>query len=216
MFVFSTGWDSRWWRRDLPALSVRRWLTPLVTIRWAAGGTGTGSSGLILSGMNFFSAAHSAALASRREVLSLIPDSSSHPCSGRLPPKLEEETSCCPRRDGDLNSPASHPYGGCYYSGASTPAAACLEVGVAFISLVVQSFGGWSDDASKIISNIGRLQRQRLGIPPVDSICHLSSAWPSHYGEGMPPCWFAPSPLDLLRLTGLFSCSCRCVFILLF
>ena len=89
-------------------------------------------------------------------------------------------------------------------------AVACWEVGVAFIPLVIESLGGWSDDASKIShwSSAGAKAwhpSSRFFIPAT-----FSSAWPSR--EGMPPCGFVASPLDLLRWTGLFSCSCRVFF----
>ena len=51
--------------------------------------------------------------------------------------------------------------------------AACLAVGVSFLPLVVESLGGWSDEAADTISSIGRLLGQRLGISPAESIRHL-------------------------------------------
>ena len=52
-------------------------------------------------------------------------------------------------------------------------ASACRSVGVSFVPLMVESLGGWSELASKTISNIGRHLGQRLGVPPSDSIKHL-------------------------------------------
>ena len=49
-------------------------------------------------------------------------------------------------------------------------AGACRADGVTFIPLVVESLGGWSDEA---IQTTGRLQRQRLGIPPPETMRHL-------------------------------------------
>ena len=46
----------------------------------------------------------------------------------------------------------------------------CRAVGVLFVPLVVESMGGWSDEA---IHPIVRLQGQRLGIPQSESIRHL-------------------------------------------
>ena len=52
-------------------------------------------------------------------------------------------------------------------------AESCRAVGVLFIPLVVESMGRWSDEAIHLIASIGRLQGQRLGIPPSESIRHL-------------------------------------------
>ncbi len=52
-------------------------------------------------------------------------------------------------------------------------AGACRAVGVIFISLVVESLGGRSQEATQTIVRIGCLQGQRLGIPPADSTHHL-------------------------------------------
>ena len=49
----------------------------------------------------------------------------------------------------------------------------CRSVGVDFIPLVVESLGGWDDEAIATIGLIGRLLGQRLGIPPAESTCHL-------------------------------------------
>ena len=49
----------------------------------------------------------------------------------------------------------------------------CRAVMVLFVPLVVESMGGWSNEAIHTIASIGRLQGQRLGIPPSESIRHL-------------------------------------------
>ena len=49
----------------------------------------------------------------------------------------------------------------------------CHAVGVQLVPLVVESMGGWSDEAIHLIANIGRLQGQRLGIPPSESTQYL-------------------------------------------
>ena len=41
------------------------------------------------------------------------------------------------------------------------------------LPLVVESLGGWSNEAADTITKIGRLQGQRLGVPPAESIHHL-------------------------------------------
>ena len=50
---------------------------------------------------------------------------------------------------------------------------ACQSVGVSFVLLVVETLGGWSDDAIQTICKIGRLLGQRLGSPPAESTQHL-------------------------------------------
>ena len=54
-------------------------------------------------------------------------------------------------------------------------AVACHAAGIAFVPLVVESLGGWSNEAADLdtITKIGRRQGQRLGVPPVESIRHL-------------------------------------------
>ena len=49
-------------------------------------------------------------------------------------------------------------------------AEACRAVGVLFVPLVVESVGGWSDEAIHTIASIGCLQGRRLGIPSSESI----------------------------------------------
>ena len=50
---------------------------------------------------------------------------------------------------------------------------ACRAAGIAFVPLVVESLGGWSNEAADTITKIGRRQGQRLGVPPAESIRHL-------------------------------------------
>ena len=50
-----------------------------------------------------------------------------------------------------------------------THGGACRAAGVTFIPLVVESLGGWSEEAIQTIKSIGRLQGQRLGIPPPET-----------------------------------------------
>ena len=50
---------------------------------------------------------------------------------------------------------------------------ACRSVGVIFIPLVVESLGGWREEASQTIARIGRPLGQRMGSLPGDSTRHL-------------------------------------------
>ena len=52
-------------------------------------------------------------------------------------------------------------------------AEACCSVGMSFNHLVVESIGGWSDQAVNTIRSFGRLLGQKLGITPADSTTHL-------------------------------------------
>ena len=52
-------------------------------------------------------------------------------------------------------------------------AVACRAAGIAFVPLVVESLGGWSNEAADTIAKIGRLQGQHLGVPQAESIRHL-------------------------------------------
>ena len=50
---------------------------------------------------------------------------------------------------------------------------ACRAVGVSFIRIVVETFGGMSASSVSTLACLGRLLGQRLGIPPADSTRHL-------------------------------------------
>ncbi len=39
-----------------------------------------------------------------------------------------------------------------------------LNLGIVFVPLIVESLGGWSEEAISTISSIGHLQGQRLGL----------------------------------------------------
>ncbi len=50
---------------------------------------------------------------------------------------------------------------------------ACRAAGILFVPLVVETLGGWSDEAIRTIRRIGRQQGQRMGILPEESTRHL-------------------------------------------
>ena len=52
-------------------------------------------------------------------------------------------------------------------------AAPCQAVGVSFIPLVVEILGGWSERFADILSSIGCLLDQHLGMPPSETTHHL-------------------------------------------
>ena len=129
-----------------------------------------------------FSAAQSAALAPRREVPSLIPGSSSRPadvyfpCWKRGQPAALDVSVISTLQQLTVNG-ASTIHGHALSIGEerklTVHAAPCRSVGVSFIPMIVESLGGWSPRAVDVIKCIGRLQGQRLGIPPADSTTHL-------------------------------------------
>ena len=131
-----------------------------------------------------FSAAQSAALAPRKEVPSLIPNTQCRPADIYLPnwkrgqgrPAALDVTVISTLQSLTLNQ-SSSVQGHALMVGEERKRAkhaeACHAVGVSFIPLVAESIGGWSEEAAQTISEIGRLQGQRLGIPPAETTRHL-------------------------------------------
>ena len=130
----------------------------------------------------FFSAAQSAALAPTREAPSLISGSCSRPADIFLPTWKRGMPAAL---DVHVISPlqlqtkdkAATIQGHALKVGEQRKMAAhgeeCKEAGINFIPIVVETLGGWSIEAIQTIADIGRLQGQRLGITPGDSIRHL-------------------------------------------
>ena len=73
-------------------------------------------------------------------------------------------------------------------------AEACHAVGVSFVPLVAESIGGWSEEASQTISEIGRLQGQRLGIPPAETTRHLFQRCAISLWKGNATLWIRRMP----------------------
>ena len=73
-------------------------------------------------------------------------------------------------------------------------AGACRAAGVTFISVVMESLGGWSEKAFQTIKNIGRLQRQRLGIPPPETTRHLFQRLAISLWKGNASLWVRRQP----------------------
>ena len=129
-----------------------------------------------------FSAAQSAALAPRKEAPSLIPGSSSRPADVYLPywvrgqPAALDVTVISTLQQQTLTGAASMP-GHALQVGEDRKMAAhadaCQAVGVVFVPLVMETLGGWCNEAIRTIRRIGRQQGQRLGIPPAESTRHL-------------------------------------------
>ena len=49
----------------------------------------------------------------------------------------------------------------------------CQSIGILFVPLIVQTIGGWSDQAVTTISHMGRFLGQRLGSSQSEAIQHL-------------------------------------------
>ena len=129
-----------------------------------------------------FSVAQTAALAPRKEVPSLIPDSSNRPADIYLPnwkrgqPAALDVTVISTMqqltRQGASNTPG---YALEIGEGRKMAAHAeeCREIGISFVPLVVETLGGWCEGAVHTIRDIGKLQGLRLGISPAESTRHL-------------------------------------------
>ena len=129
-----------------------------------------------------FSAAQSAALAPRKEVPFLISGACSRPADVYLPcwvrgqPAAFDVTVISPLQQLTVQRAAlvqGHALTVGEERKLASHSAACHSAGLTLVSLVVETIGGWSSEAVKTIRSIGRLQGQRLGLPPDDCICHL-------------------------------------------
>ena len=72
----------------------------------------------------------------------------------------------------------------------------CQAVRISFIPLVVETLGGWSEDAIHTIHSIGRLQGQRLGIPPAESTRHLFQRLAISPWKGNASLWLCHPPFS--------------------
>ena len=159
-----------------------------------------------------YSAAQSAALAPRKEAPSVIPGFSSRPADVYLPnwkrgqpaaldihviSTMQQQTlvgaSTTPGhalRVGEERKMAAH-------------AGPCRAAGVTFIPLVVESLGGWSEEAIYTIKSIGRLQGQRLGIPPPETTRHLFQRLSISLWRGNASLWVRRQPALLATVDGI-------------
>ena len=72
---------------------------------------------------------------------------------------------------------------------------ACHSAGVTFIPMVVESLGGWGEEAVHTIKNIGRLQAHRLGIPPAEATRHLFQRLAINLWRGNATLWIHRLPI---------------------
>ena len=148
-----------------------------------------------------FSVAQSAALAPRKEVPSLIPNSSSRPADLYLPHWRRGRPTAC---DLTIISPvqcltldrAAEVQGYAITVAEERKLRAheseCHQNGITFVPLAAESLGGWSRLAMDTIREFGKLQALRCNLPPAHSIRHLfqrlsitlwrgnANSWASH------------------------------------
>ena len=120
-------------------------------------------------------AGQTAALAPRKEVPSLIPGTSSRPADVYLPnwtrgkPAALDVHVISTLQQLTLKEAAvtqGHALSVGEERKRAAHSEACHAVGVTFIPMVVETLGGWGEEAALTVKNIGRLQDLRLGIPP--------------------------------------------------
>ena len=159
-----------------------------------------------------FSVAQTAALAPRKEVPSLIPDTLSRPADVYLPnwmrgqPAALDISVISTMQQLTLQGAANIP-GYALGVGEERKMAAhaeeCRAVGITFIPLVVETLGGWSEDAIHTIRAIGRLQGQRLGIPPAESTRHLFQRLAISLWKGNASLWLRRLPFSSAAVDGI-------------
>ena len=171
--------------------------------------TGTESIGTIYLGTHF-SAAQSAALSPWKEMPSLVPGSASRPADVFVPtwergqPAAPDVTVVSTLQNQTVAEAAS--VSGYVLSVAkerkvAAHSEACQSAGVSFVPMVVETLGGWDEEAVRTITAIGRSQGQRLGIPPSDSTRHLFQRLTVSLWRGMPACGSVALRCILLQLT---------------
>ena len=151
-----------------------------------------------------FSAAQLAALAPRKEAPSLIPGSNSHPADVYLlnwvrgQPAAFDVTVMSTLQQQTLSGAASV-QGHALQVGEDRKMAAhadaCQAVGVVFVPLVMETLGGWCDEAIRTICRIGRQQGQRLGIPQAESTRHLFQRLAISLWRGNATLWIHCQPI---------------------
>ena len=80
---------------------------------------------------------------------------------------------------------------------------ASSSMGVTFIPLVVESLGGWSEEAICSISRIGRLMGQRSGSPPAEATRHLFQRLAITLWRGNASLWLHRLPTHSAQIVGV-------------
>ena len=145
--------------------------------------------------------------------------------SGCFSAKLGQGPVSCSGRLCDLHSSTSHPTRGSHHARTcfvcwgipedGSACSACRSVGVSFVPPMVESLGGWSELASKTISNIGRHLGQRLGVPPSDSIQHLFQKCSVALWRGNASLWLHRFPSVSPHIDSVIQVSFFCVIFIL-
>ena len=84
--------------------------------------------------------------------------------------------------------------------GRSQDSDACREVGVSFVSLLVETIGGWSEIASQTITSIGHLHGKYQGSNLEDTTRHLFQCLSISLWWGNSTMWVTRSPTPFLLL----------------
>ena len=167
-----------------------------------------------------YAAAQSAALAPRKETPSLIPGSYSRPadvflpiwCRGRpaaLDVSVISTLQPCTSLSGAANS-QGHALKVAEDRKMTVHNDACSSVGVTFIAFVVESLGGWSEEAIGSISRIGRIGRlmgQRSGSPTAEAARHLFQRLAIKLWRGNASLWLCRLPTHSAQIVGV-TCFC--------
>ena len=74
---------------------------------------------------------------------------------------------------------------------------------VVFVPLVMETLGGWCDEAIRTIRRIGHQQGQRLGIPPAESTRHLFQRLAISLWRGNATLWLHCQPIRPASVDGL-------------
>ena len=80
---------------------------------------------------------------------------------------------------------------------------ACHAVGVTFIPMVVETLGGWGEEAALTVKIIGRLQGLRLGIPTAQATRHLFQRLAINLWRGNATLWIRRLPTRSPEVDGL-------------
>ena len=151
-----------------------------------------------------YSAAQSAALALRKECPSLIPNSNSHPADIFLPcwkqgrPAALDVTVISPVQQLTVDRASviqGHALSVAEDRKYRSQYDDCLQAGISFITLAMESFGGWSPIAVSIIREMGKLQAHRLGLSPSHTVSHLFQRLSIALWRGNAAMWAARLPI---------------------
>ena len=100
----------------------------------------------------------------------------------------------------------------------------CRSTGISFIPLVVETFGGWSDRAIRVIRRLGKLQGSRLGVDQAMATRHLFQRLSVSLWRGNANLWASRLPFFSPSVDGIrWLCSsapppflCFCVLFCFF